>query len=135
MPHFFVEYSTNIQKELAVSKLLERLTEAAVETGVFPLAGVRCRALPRTQYRVADGHEDNAFVHVQFRVGAGRKVDVLRKAGDSIFAALSDHVDAIFDERPLTLSFEVTEIHPDLNFKKSNIRDHMAARGTGEGKK
>lgn len=128
MPHFLVEYSTNIEDELNVPRLFDTLCEAAVETGVFELAGIRCRALPREAYRVADGHPDNAFLHVHLRIGAGRSVETRRAAGEQIFAALNDYLTAIFAERPLMLSFEISEIHPELNFKKSNIRDHMSAR-------
>lgn len=132
MPHFLVEYSANIEEALAPQRLFEQLTLSAVETGVFELAGIRCRALPRAQYRIADGHPDNAFVHVQLRIGAGRSVETRREAGEAIFAALDDYLSEIFQERALMLSFEIAEIHPDLNFKKSNIRDHMAARKQGE---
>ena len=59
------------------------LTDVAAGTGVFPLAGIRCRALPRDSYRVADGHPDNGFVHVELRVGAGRDVSTLRRAGEA----------------------------------------------------
>lgn len=132
MPHFLVEYSANIEDELALPRLFERLTETAVETGVFEMAGIRCRALPRAQYRVADGHPDNAFVHVQMRIGAGRSVETRRAAGEAIFAALNDHLARLFAERPLMLSFEIAEIHPELNFKKSNIREHIKARTSQE---
>jgi len=32
-------------------------------------------------------------------------------------------------DRPVALSFEISEIHPDLNFKTGNIREYMKARG------
>lgn len=132
MPHFLVEYSTNIEEALDVPRFFERLIDTAVETGVFELAGIRCRALPRTQYRVADGHPDNAFLHIQLRIGAGRSVETRKAAGEAIFAALNDYLAGLFADRPLMLSFEIAEIHPDLNFKKSNIRDHIAARKAKE---
>ncbi|MDE0702255.1 MAG: 5-carboxymethyl-2-hydroxymuconate Delta-isomerase [Rhodospirillaceae bacterium] len=128
MPHFRVEYSRNLEAALDVPALLDRLTEVAAGTGVFPLAGIRCRALPRDSYRIADGHPDNGFVHVELRVGAGRDVPTLRRAGEAVFAALSDHMAGSLACRPIALSFEIAEIHPDLNFKAGNIRDHMRAR-------
>lgn len=132
MPHFIVEYSRNIEAALELPALFEKLHEVAAGTGVFPLAGMRSRALPRDTFRIADGHPDNAFVHVQLRVGAGRDVATLRAAGETVFAALSDHLEGLFAERPLALSFEIAEIHPDLNFKKGNIRDHLKRRSAGK---
>ena len=128
MPHFRVEYSRNLEAALDVPALLDTLTDVAAGTGVFPLAGIRCRALPRDSYRVADGHPDNGFVHVELRVGAGRDVSTLRRAGEAVFAALSDHMADLLAHRPIALSFEIAEIHPDLNFKAGTIRDHMRAR-------
>ena len=128
MPHFRVEYSRNLEAALDLPDLFERLTDVAAGTGVFPLAGIRCRALPRDRYRVADGHPDNGFVHVELRVGAGRDVPTLRRAGEAVFAALKDHIADQFARLPIALSFEISEIHPDLNFKTGNIRDHMKAR-------
>ncbi len=128
MPHFRVEYSCNLEEELDLPDLFDRLTEVAAGTGVFPLAGIRCRALPRDSYRVADGHPDNGFVHVELRVGAGRDVPTLRQAGEAVFAALRDRMAGLLARRPVALSFEIAEIHPDLNFKAGNIRDYMKAR-------
>ncbi len=128
MPHFRIEYSRNLEAPLALSALFETLTGVAASTGIFPLAGIRCRALPRDWYRIADGHPDNGFVHVEFRVGAGRDVTVLRQAGEDLFAALREHMAEMMTDRPVALSFEISEIHPDLNFKTGNIREYMKAR-------
>ncbi len=128
MPHFRVEYSRNLEAALNLPVLFETLSEAAVGTGVFPLAGIRCRGLPRDSYRVADGHPDNGFVHVELRVGAGRDEATLRRAGETVFAALREHMAMPLARRPIALSFEIAEIHPALNFKAGTIRDHMKAR-------
>jgi 5-carboxymethyl-2-hydroxymuconate isomerase len=93
---------------------------------------MRSRGLPREQFRLADGHPDNGFVHVNFRIGAGRDPATLRREGEAIFAMLTEHVDDLFKERPLALSFEISEIHPDYNFKKGNIRDYLKARAEKE---
>lgn len=132
MPHFLVEYSSNLEDALELPALFEKLHKVAEKGGVFPLAGMRSRGLPRDHYRLADGHPDNGFVHVNLRVGAGRDVATLRREGEAIFAVLTEHVDALFNERPLALSFEISEIHPELNFKKGNIRDYLKARAEEE---
>lgn len=132
MPHFLVEYSSNLEDALELPALFEKLHDVAAKGGVFPIAGMRSRGLPRAQYRLADGHPDNGFIHVNLRVGAGRDVATLRREGEAIFTALSEHIDTLFKERPLALSFEISEIHPDLNFKKGNIRDYLRERAEKE---
>lgn len=132
MPHFQVEYSKNIEGDLNVPELLDVLTDAAVETGVFPLAGVRARASVRDHFRVADGHPDNGFLHINLRIGAGRTVEVRKAAGQAVFDKVAAYLKPLIESRPMNLSLEISEIHPDLNFKVTNLRDRMAARENQE---
>ena len=132
MPHFQVEYSRNIESDLNLPELLDVLTDAAVETGVFALAGVRARAMARDHYRVADGHPDNCFLHINLRIGAGRTVEVRKEAGQAVFDTVAAYLKPLVDSRPINLSLEISELHPDLNFKITNLRDHMAARENQE---
>lgn len=128
MPHLVIEYSANLAPDFAAPALMERLAGAAVKTGIFPLAGVRVRLHKVADYRIADGHPDNAFLHLNLRIGHGRDLATRRQAGEAIFAALTDFFAAVEARRPLALSMEISEIDPDLNFKKGNLREHMAAR-------
>ncbi len=129
MPHLIVEYSANLASDLDRAGLMKRLAEAAVATGAFPLAGVRVRCHCLEEYRIADGHPDNAFLHLHVRIGHGRDLATRRQAGEAIFAALCDFLAPLYANRPLALSMEISEIDPDLNFKQGNLRDHMKTRG------
>lgn len=132
MPHFIVEYSTNIEDKVQIPKLLEKLHNVAVETGVFPLGGLRSRVIPCDQYRIADGHPDNAFVHVAMRVGAGRERDTLIGACEQIFEVITDHFGPLQNSGPLALSYEIRQMDKDLNFRKTNVREYMAKRAGKE---
>lgn len=85
MPHLIVEYSANLEQALDIAKLVAALHEAALETGVFPIGGIRTRAARRDVYRIADGHAGNGFIHVQARIGAGRPPEVRQQAAEHIF--------------------------------------------------
>ena len=76
MPHFIVEYSANLESAADIKGLVAAVHKAAIQTGVFPLKGTRTRAARREVYEIADGHADNAFVHVTARIGRGRSVEV-----------------------------------------------------------
>ena len=54
MPHLIVEYSANIENEIALDELLDKLHARALETGVFPLGGLRVRAHRAEKFRIAD---------------------------------------------------------------------------------
>ena len=47
MPHFLVEYSSNLEDALDLPVLFEKLHTVAGKSGVFPVAGMRSRGLPR----------------------------------------------------------------------------------------
>lgn len=128
MPHIVVEYSANLRERIGLHPLLERLHETAIATGVFPLGGTRTRAVERTAYRIADGHPDNAFVHVTLRIGHGRDLDTRRQAGQRVFDALCAELAPVLATSPLAISFEVQEIDPDLSFKRNTVHEHVAAR-------
>ena len=90
MPHLIVEYSANIEGELKLDALMARLRDCAVETGVFPLAGIRVRGARRDRFVIADGDPEHAFVHVMVRVGHGRPAEVRRQVADGLEGALAD---------------------------------------------
>jgi 5-carboxymethyl-2-hydroxymuconate isomerase len=121
MPHFILEYSRNLEPELDVPELFRKLRTAALETGVFPPGGIRFRAYPCETYLVADGKPENAFVHLTLKLGHGRTLDVRRSAGEKLFSALTEHLNPIYEKRPLAISFEMRELDPELSFKKNNL--------------
>lgn len=128
MPHQIIEYSDNLASTLHIDKLIDVLHETAATVEVFPLAGLRTRAVCRSDYQIADNHPDNGFVHVVLRIAHGRPLDVRQAAGEKIFKALCDFLEPISSTAPLAISFEMQEIDPELRWKKNNLRDYLARR-------
>ena len=131
MPHLIVEYSANLEQALDVAALVEALHEAALETGVFPIGGMRTRAAKHDVYRIADGHADNSFIHVQARIGAGRPAEVRQQAAEHIFARLKAETADVSASRPLGLTLEIVEIDPVGSLKHNNLHEIVAARRKG----
>ena len=131
MPHLIVEYSANLERDIDIPRLVSALHAAALETGVFPIGGIRTRAARRDTYAIADKHPDNAFIHVQARIGAGRTPEVRQKAAEHIFAALKAATARVFADRPLGLTFEIVEIDPVGSLKHNNLHEIVEARRKG----
>jgi 5-carboxymethyl-2-hydroxymuconate isomerase len=121
MPHLNIEYSANLESAIDIDALVRRIHETALGTGIFPLGGVRTRAEPRYHFRIADGRDDAAYIHMIVRIGPGRDAETRRKAGQAIFDALCEATAQVYDERPLALSFELHEIPPDMAWRKNNL--------------
>jgi 5-carboxymethyl-2-hydroxymuconate isomerase len=123
MPHLNIEYSANVGEALDIQALVDRIHETALETGIFPLGGVRTRAEARSHYRIANGNPDAGYIHMIVRIGSGRDAETRRSAGEKIFGALCDFTDEVYRSRPLALSFELHEIPSDMAWRKNNLHD------------
>jgi len=129
LPHLIVEYSANIEDQIALDALLDKLHTCALGTGVFPLGGLRVRAHRADAYRIADKAPDNGFVHITALIGHGRPLDVQQRAAEELFAVLTKHLEPLYANSPLALSLNVQEFHPVLNFKKNNLHEYVKRRG------
>ena len=129
MPHLIVEYSANVEELIELDSLLDKLHACALETGVFPLGGLRVRAHRTDAYRIADKAPENGFVHVTALIGHGRPLDVQQRAGEQLMAALTAHLDELYKTSPLAISLTVQEFHPVLNYKKNNLHEYVKKRG------
>lgn len=132
MPHQIIEYSANLESRCDIEGLVDGMHEAAMRTEGLPVGGLRTRAAKRDVYRIADRHPDNAFVHVTLNLGSGRSVEVRRGFGEALFAALCELLEPVSSTSPLALSLEIREIHPELTWKKNNLREYMAARANND---
>lgn len=126
MPHFILEHSGNLTNEsLDLDGLFTRLIDDAVGTGIFPLAGIRCRAHNCEHFRVADGTATFGFVHLHVRIGSGRTEEQKANAAKILFGVLTDHLSALYESQGLAISFELTEL-PVHKFNQNNLRDYLA---------
>jgi 5-carboxymethyl-2-hydroxymuconate isomerase len=128
-----VEYSANIEEQIGLDALLDKLHACALETGVFPIGGLRVRAHRTDRYRIADKAEENGFVHVTAMIGHGRTLEVQQRAGEQLFAAITEHLRPLYDKSPLAISLYIEEAHPVLNFKKNNLHEYVKKRDAAKG--
>ena len=131
MAHIVIEHSSNLRGRLNLPAFIRAVHQAALATGIFPIGGMRTRAYETEAYRVADGHPDNAFVHLSIRVGHGRDLAARRTACERIFEAACDQLAALFESIPLGLSVEMQELDPQLSFKKNNLHEYVKRRQAG----
>ena len=123
MPHLIYEYTDNLEAaEADIQGLLKKSNQVLIDQGgVFPIGGIRSRAIRLTEYCVADGTVDDAFVHVTLKIGGGRSEEARKKAGDELFNMITEHFAAIYQKRTLALSMEIVEFSEAGTWKKNNI--------------
>lgn len=130
MPHFHIDYSPNLEARLDIAALCRVVRDAAVATGLFPLAGIRVRATAATHWVIADGDPQHAFLDISVRLRAGRGLEARKKASEDIFAAVAAFCRPVMDSSSLLLSMEMRDIDPELGLKASSIRRHLAGDST-----
>ena len=126
MPHITIECSRNIAEEIDLEKLVARVHEAVIRTGVFAVDGIRSRVAVLDHYRVSDSAE-NAFVHVQIRIAPGRDAATKKRVVDDVFGELCEFLQPQYDARPLALSLEVGDLQ-ETRINKGNLRERKAAK-------
>lgn len=94
-------------------------------TGVFPLGGIRSRAVRMDDYRIADAKHDYAFIHMTLKVGSGRDLATRQKVAEDLFKLIDEYFQPLRDKRLLAISFEMIELDPVLNFKSNNIHQFL----------
>ena len=127
MPHFTLEYSGNLDARVDMGKVVEVVRKAAIETGIFPLGGIRVRAVRCEHYAIADGNPHHGFIAMLLRLGEGRDLATRQKAGEHIFNALSRYLDPIFANSKFALSFEMQINDKDMSWKRNNIHEALKA--------
>jgi 5-carboxymethyl-2-hydroxymuconate isomerase len=125
MPHIQIDYSANLEAQLDIAGLCRTLRDAAVATGILPLAGIRVRATAATHVVIADGDPRHAFLDISLRLRAGRDAAAKRAATDSIFRAAEAYCAGLMAAQPFLLSFEMRDIDPELSPKASSIRRYL----------
>ena len=125
MPHFTIEYSANLDRRLDMAAVCEVVRKAAVETGIFPLGGIRVRAVRCEHYAIADGRKDFSFLDMVLRLGEGRDLATRKKAGEHVFEALSKHLDSVFAAGKFALSFDMQINDKETSWKRNNIHEAL----------
>ena len=119
MPHLTLEYTDNIEVE--VQPLLARLHEEVVATGAINLKGIKSRAIKHSQYRIADGNPEYAFVHVGLLIREGRPIEIQKEATRRVMVVLKETFGYRFEKGYLSLSVDLKEMREGIALTDHNI--------------
>jgi 5-carboxymethyl-2-hydroxymuconate isomerase len=125
MPHFTIEYSANLDRHIDMGAVVELVRKAAVEAGIFPLGGIRVRAVRCEHYAIADGAPNYSFLDMVVRLGEGRDLATRKRAGAHIFRALSAYLDPVFANEKFALSFDMQINDKETSWKRNNIHEAL----------
>ena len=119
MPHLALEYTDNLNFD--VQSLLARLHEELVATGAVNLKGIKSRAIRHSEYRIADGDEGYAFVHVNLLIREGRPLETQQEVAQRAMAVLEETFGHYFEQGYLSLSVDIKEMAEGIALTNHNI--------------
>lgn len=119
MPHITLEFTDNLDFE--VQTLLARLHAELVATGAINLKGLKSRAIRHSEYRIADGNPDYAFVQVNLLIKEGRPPEIQREFAQRVMAVLKETFGHRFETGYLSLSVDIKEMREDISQTFHNI--------------
>lgn len=125
MPHISIEYSGNLDDIVDVGALCEALRLAGIETGVFPMPGIRVRAYRADHYAIADGDSKHGFIDISVRLREGRPQEKKEVATAHLFATAKSFLDQALSKNSIALSLEMRDIDASLSPKTGTIREHL----------
>ncbi|MBI3146422.1 MAG: 5-carboxymethyl-2-hydroxymuconate Delta-isomerase [Pseudogulbenkiania sp.] len=125
MPHFIVECTDNIREQADLPALFAKAHDYLAGTGLFPIGGIRSRAHWLDTWRMADGEADYAFVHMSLKIGHGRTFEERERTAQGLFEIIKAHFQPLFDARYLALTFELSELDPQLSYKHNNVHQRF----------
>lgn len=126
MAHLIYDYSANLPAALLdMPGLMHKLHRAAIDSGVFPEAGLRSRALRCEEFLVAAGDPQHGFVNLSMRVGPGRPRDQRLQLGRQLFELMVDHLQPVMAQQGVAISFEMRELEAELRFNGGNLREYL----------
>lgn len=88
MPHLIIEYTSDLIDEPKVTAMVDKVFDAAMDSGLFATENIKVRAIPVTAYRT--GNSGTGFVSIQCRIHVGRSMAKKKAFSESIVNELRD---------------------------------------------
>lgn len=108
-----------------MQRLCDTLLTVLGGTKLYPLGGIRVRALPCPACAIADCHPDNAFADMILRIGVGRSEADKKLTGDLLMQAAEAHFSVDLAAPHFALSLEIIEIDPVFSWKTNSIHPRL----------
>jgi 5-carboxymethyl-2-hydroxymuconate isomerase len=120
-----IQYSANTTERVDMHAFCQTIAETILELGLYPKGGLRVRAMAADFSHIADGHPENAFIDMVFRIGAGRSDDDKKRTGAAVQAAAETFLGDTLTSGYFMLSTEIVEISKPLSWKTNSVHKRL----------
>ncbi len=127
MPHLNIQYSANVESALSMPEYCDAMYQTMLDSGVFPLAGIRVRAFRADHVVIADKLEANAYIDMVLRMGEGRSAEDREIVGETIMTRAADICSELMSAPHFALSLEIVEISKQFSWKKNTMHARLSS--------
>lgn len=123
MPHITAYLTRNISEVMDIPRLLADIVAAvhAADPKEFPLPGLRARSVVSEHWHAADGNPDNATIHVELRLIAGRSDELLAKVAASVLD-MCEKSASRYAGKPMSLSVEFADMARSHYYARNSLK-------------
>ena len=125
MAHLVIQFSPELSKNYNFDNLVNSLRTIMIKTGVFPVGGIRVRALSTVYSSIADGNQKNKYVDILLRMGKGRSLEEKKNVGEEIISFCKIFFKQETEKDYFALSLEIIEIDAELSWKFNTIHNRL----------
>ena len=129
MAHLTIQYSIQLARDYSIDLLTEGLRDVMFKTKVFPVGGIRVRALSTKYNAIADGNRKNRYVDLILRMGKGRTLEDKKNVGKEIMEFSKIFFSNEIKNNYFALALEIIEIDKELSWKLNTIHDRLNSNG------
>jgi 5-carboxymethyl-2-hydroxymuconate isomerase len=119
MPHITIEFSDGAAARADIRATVDAVHRVALDSGVFPVGGIRTLARISPCSSVFDGAERNSFVQIDIRVAPGRSTEVKQAVLRDILAAAEAALAPLFAHGPTGLQVEMSEFDAPMRVSRN----------------
>ena len=120
MPHCYLEYSSNIKESVNPKIILTELNSLISAELKVDIKKIKSRAIERAEFVVSDGENNQAFIHLEVAVLAGRPDEDHIKLSKALHQFLKSQFqqDSIH-QLPISVTVEVRVMESDTYVRES----------------
>lgn len=117
MPHLTLYYTANLPAQTSFEPLLAQFHSILANVGGVKIGNCKSKALRIEEFFVADGTQNQAFVHLDLRLLEGRSPELKQDIGKHCLAAIKEAFSELVEHNQIQITVEIRDIVRHSYFK------------------
>ena len=117
MPHLTLETSANIDQEIQTEELFSELHELLASVADLDIKNCKSRLVHLDKTYIGRGEPQNAFIHLEIRLLAGRSPELKGRIGRECLKFLESYFSSSAADHALQITVEIVDLERHAYFK------------------